>query len=278
MANILHIANGDHTAEILKNTTLEGDIIVWRELLCEGPTCNEVGSDEFWKKRYDFFENELNVARIEYFDKTIKEILKLTDVPKQTEIVLWFEFDLFCQVNLMALCSFILQNFKKEVTYSLVCTGYVKGKDRLQSLSDFLPSEYPELYKKRVTLSKVNLEFADSCWQAYVENDIEKLKEFNFKNRKFMYLQAAMHQHLKRFPTENGLNEIQQKIIEIIASEALTEKEIIQKLLIWQHTETVYGFGDLQYIEALKKLQEYYTIKDSKYSVTTKATKLLTIE
>ena len=278
MANTLHIANGEHTAEILKNTTLEGDIIVWRELLCEGPICNEVGSDDFWKKRYDFFEEELGVSRIDYFDKTIKEILKLTDVPKQTEIVLWFEFDLFCQVNLIALCSFILRNFKKEVTYSLVCTGYVKGKDRLQSLSDFSPNEYPELYKNRINLSKVNLEFADSCWKAYVENDVEKLKEFNFKNRKFMYLPAAIHQHLKRFPIENGLNEIQQKIIEIIHSEALTENEIVRELLIWQQADTVYGFGDVQYILELKKLQDYYTIKDAKYFVTTEVKKLLTIE
>ena len=278
MANTLHIANGDHTAEIIKNTTLEGDVIVWRELLCEGPICNEVGSDDFWKKRYDYFEDEIGISRIDYFDKTIKEILKLTDVPKQTEIVLWFEFDLFCQVNLMALCSFILRNFKKEVTYSLVCTGYVKGKDRLQSLSDFSSSEYIDLYKNRINLSKVNLEFADSCWKVYAENDVEKLKEFNFKNRKFMYLPAAINQHLKRFPVENGLNEIQQKIIEIINSEALTENEIVRELLIWQQAETVYGFGDLQYVLALKELKYNYTIKDSKYFVTTEVKKLLTIE
>lgn len=276
MANTLHIANGDHTAEIIKNTTLEGDVIVWRELLCEGPICNEVGSDDFWKKRYDYFEDEIGISRIDYFDKTIKEILKLTDVPKQTEIVLWFEFDLFCQVNLMALCSFILRNFKKEVTYSLVCTGYVKGKDRLQSLSDFSSSEYIDLYKNRINLSKVNLEFADSCWKVYVENDVEKLKDFNFKNRKFMYLPAAINQHLKRFPTENGLNEIQEKIIEIINSEALTENEIVRELLIWQQAETVYGFGDLQYFLELKKLKKYYTINDEKYFVTTEGEKLLT--
>lgn len=276
MANTLHIANGDHTAEIIKNTTLEGDVIVWRELLCEGPICNEVGSDDFWKKRYDYFEDEIGISRIDYFDKTIKEILKLTDVPKQTEIVLWFEFDLFCQVNLMALCSFILRNFKKEVTYSLVCTGYLKGKDRLQSLSDFSSSEYIDLYKNRINLSKVNLEFADSCWKVYAENDVEKLKEFNFKNRKFMYLPAAINQHLKRFPTENGLNEIQQKIVEVISLKPLTENEIVRELLIWQQAETVYGFGDLQYFLELKKLKKYYTINDEKYFVTTEGEKLLT--
>lgn len=276
MANILHIANGDSTAEILNKTTLAGDIIVWRELLCEGPICNEVGSDEFWKKRYTYFENELNVSKLEYFDKTIKEIIKIVDIPMNTEVVLWFEFDLFCQVNLLALCTYMLQNFRKDITYSLVCTGYVKGKDKLQSLSDFNENEFPELFENRIKLSKTNLEFASECWKIYVENDIEKLKKFNFKNRKFMYLKAAIDQHLKRFPAGNGLNEIQLKILKIINDETLTENKIVHRLLIWQQKETVYGFGDLQYQLALKKLNKYYTIEDDKYFVTTEAKKLLT--
>lgn len=277
MANTLHIANGDSTAEILKKTTIKGDSIVWRELLCEGPICSEVGSDEFWKKRYAYFENEIGISKIKYFDKTIKEILKTEDAPLNSEVVLWFEFDLFCQVNLIALCDFLSQNFRKDITYSLVCTGYVKGKDRLQSLSDFTTDEFLALYENRIKLSKTNLEFASECWNVYAENDIEKLKNFNLKNRKFMYLKAAIEQHLKRFPAENGLNEIQQKTLEIISSKPLTEVEIIRELLIWQQQETVYGFGDLQYALELKKLKNYYTIKDTKYFVTPEGEKLLTI-
>lgn len=277
MANTLHIANGDSTAEILKKTTIKGDSIVWRELLCEGPICSEVGSDEFWKKRYAYFENEIGISKIKYFDKTIKEILKTEDAHLNSEVVLWFEFDLFCQVNLIALCDFLLQNFRKDITYSLVCTGYVKGKDRLQSLSDFTTDEFLALYENRIKLSKTNLEFASECWNVYAENDIEKLKNFNLKNRKFMYLKAAIEQHLKRFPAENGLNEIQQKTLEIISSKPLTEGEIIRELLIWQQQETVYGFGDLQYALELKKLKNYYTIKDTKYFVTPEGEKLLTI-
>ena len=87
---------------------------------------------------------------------------------------------------------------------------------------------------------------------------------------------AAINQHLKRFPTENGLNEIQQKIVEVISLKPLTENEIVRELLIWQQAETVYGFGDLQYFLELKKLKKYYTINDEKYFVTTEGEKLLT--
>ena len=40
---------------------------------------------------------------------------------------------------------------------------------------------------------------------------------------------------------------------------------IVRNLLIWQQKYTVYGFGDLQYMLYLKKLDKYYIIKDEKY-------------
>ena len=45
MSNILHILNGDSTAQIMEKSSLEGDVIVWREMLCDGPLQKDVGSD-----------------------------------------------------------------------------------------------------------------------------------------------------------------------------------------------------------------------------------------
>ena len=42
--SVLHITNGDNLTARLESLNLTGDIIVWREMLCEGPTPVEVGS------------------------------------------------------------------------------------------------------------------------------------------------------------------------------------------------------------------------------------------
>ncbi|WP_298265809.1 DUF1835 domain-containing protein [uncultured Lutibacter sp.] len=266
MSKILHIVNGDSTANILKQSTLQGDIVVWREVLCEGPLDFEVGGDKFWKKRYAYFETELGVSKLEYFDKTIKELIKLEDLLEYNEVVLWFEFDLFCQVNLMALCSYLIKSYRKDIFYYLICTGKVKGKDQLQSLSDFSELEYSVLYNSKIKISRSNLNYANECWKVYVENDLEKLNNFNFnQSNKFNYFQLAINQHLKRFPNKKGLNQIETKILELINSEILTKNQIVHSLLIWQLKETVYGFGNLQYVQYLKKLKNYIEIKDSKY-------------
>ena len=266
MSKTLHILNGDSTRLILEQSGIEGNAIVWREMLCEGPLQKEVGSDKFWMDRYAYFENELSVDRIEYFDKTIGQIVKLEDVSNYSDVVLWFEYDLFCQVNLVALCSYLLANYVKKVNYYLVCTGKITGKEQLQFLANFSPEEFKTLFVNKILLSKSNLEFAKECWDVYVENDLDKLKYFDFnQNSKFQYMQLAIDQHLLRFPSDNGLNQIENKILELINSSTLIENEIVRELLIWQQKETVYGFGDNQYFQYLNKLNSYIIIKDSFY-------------
>lgn len=266
MNKTIHVLNGESTARIFAKSSIKGDIVVWREMLCEGLLHKDVGSDEFWLKRYAYFENEVGISKLEYFDKTIKEIIKLEDVSAYNEVVLWFEYDLFCQVNLLALCVYLLKDFRKDINYYLVCPGKVDGKDQLQSLSDFSPEEYKILYQNKTKLTKNNLMFAEACWNVYVKNNAEQLKQFNFnKTPKFQYLPQAINQHLKRFPGENGLNQIEIKILKTISSKALSENEIVKNLLIWQQGHTIYGFGDLQYSLYLKRLNKYYKIKNLRY-------------
>jgi len=273
----VHILNGDSTAYGLEKGAIEGDIIVWREMLADGALDYEVGSDAFWTLRYDFFEKEFDVDRIEYYDTTINELIKIEDLSNYNEVVLWFEFDLFCQVNLMALCAYLFKHFRKSIAYYLICTGKEKGKDRLQSLSDYAPSAYKNLLENRIKITRHDLVFAKECWEKYVTNDINELKAFNYaKNRKFNYFQLAMNQHLKRFAGTNGINQIDMKILESIQSNNLTKKAIIRELLIWQQKETVYGFGDLQYSNYLDKLHPYYEINNDCYVLNQKGIDTLT--
>jgi hypothetical protein len=259
MTKILHILNGDSTKSIFKKSNLKEDILVWREMLCEGESDVNIGTDEFWTKRYEFFEKELGISKLEYYDTTIKEILPIEDLEGYDEVVLWFEYDLFCQINLIALCTYLLQSYRKDILYYLVCTGKEKGKQNLQSLSDYTSESYQKLYENRIKLSRNDLLFAQESWKLYVDNEKIKLESFHFnKNKKFRYLQKAIAQHIKRFPAENGRNQIENKLLQLINAEKFTEKQIIYEMLSWQKEETVYGFSDLQYSHILKKIKDFY--------------------
>ena len=266
MAKIVHIVNGDSTASILSKSFLKGDIVVWREIFCEGPLHKNFASDEFWKLRYKYMNEAYGIDKLQYFDTTIKEIIKLEELPKNAEIVLWFEYDLFCQINLLATCTMLLNFYRKDLKYRLVCVGKRKGSKSFVSLSDYSFSEYGELYKNAEKLTRNNLLYAKECWDVFVENNEVKLKKFDFgKSSKFKYLQTAINQHLKGAQITQGLNEIELKILEIIDESHTNEEKIIEKLLHWQQLKTVYGFGDMQYLNRLKNLKKYYTISNGEF-------------
>ncbi len=276
MTKILHILNGDSTYAIFKESSISGDVVIWREMLCEGTVVKDVGSDQFWKERYSYFKNEFGVNKLDYFDKTLKEIIKLQDVSDYREVVLWFEYDLFCQINLMALATYLLKSYRKDIKYFLVCTGKEKGKTQLLSLADYSPKEYEDLYQNKIKLSRNDLLFAQIVWEIYSENDADSLKRFDFnQSKKFIYLQAAIDQHLMRFKDENGLNQIDHKILSIIDTGIQNEKQLINKLLIWQKKETVYGFGDMQYINYIKKLKSFIIIENSKMKLNQKGKEIV---
>lgn len=266
MPKTVHILNGDSTLFGLKESKLEGDYIIWREMLVEGPLVKNIGSDDFWKQRYDFFENEFQVQRMDYYDKTIKELVKIEDLLANQEIVLWFEFDLFCQINLLGLCSYLLKYYRKDLTYFLICTGHKKGEERLQHLSDYSPKEYQELYLAKTKITRHDLLYAESCWNIFCEGNLQQMRLFNFnKNKKFKYLQPAINQHFKRIESIEGLTQIDHKILYFLNNGYNSKKDLLKEILHWQAKETVYGFGGLQYLKAVNKLKEYYIIKDSAY-------------
>ena len=260
MVNCIHIVNGDSTREILEQSGIKGRIVVWREVLCDGPVSAPVFSDAFWQERYDYFENELDVTRLEYFDKTIKELLKAEFLEGIEEVTLWYEYDLFCQVNLMALCAFLLEHYRKDVLYTMICVGREKGREGWQTLTDFKPSEYLELFEKRIKMSRASFDYGHECWKVYAQKDKAALQNFNFrKNKRFKYFNLAMKQELERFPNERGLNQIDRKVLELISEGNHSFGDLVKLLLIWQRNETFYGFGDLQYAFRIEKLQEFYT-------------------
>lgn len=277
MANRIHIVNGDCTRISLEESPMEGDIVVWRELLCDGPVSEPVFSDEFWHARYAYFEKELDVPRLEYFDKTIKELMKVEFLEEVDEVVLWFEYDLFCQVNLMALCSFLLENFRKDVIYSMVCVGREKDRSGWQNLADYKPEEFPALYENRINMSRASFEYAHECWKVYAKKDKQAILNFNFrKNKRFKYFHVAMQQELERFPDANGWSQIDRKIVALLSEGRHTLKDLVKLLLIWQKTETVYGFGDLQYVKRLQKLEGYFEEKDGVLVLNHEGAKILT--
>jgi len=258
MSSLLHITKGDSFTQRLKKLDLKGDIITWREMLCEGKTETNVGSESFWKTRFDFLHKHYNVSKSWFVEKTLKEYRSLCNHKQQDQIILWFEYDLFCQINMLAVISW-LKTHRRYADIALVCSGNEDETDKLYGLNELDDEQLLELYKNRIHLSQNDIEYADYVWQLYCSDNPIRLENLiDFDNYQYAYLSDAIKTHLKRFPTiKNGLNEIENKILEIAVSESPRSKKALLGSIM--HNQGYYGFGDSQFQRVISNLRPLFT-------------------
>ncbi len=258
-SSILHITNGDSTTERIKKLNFEGKIITWREMLCEGRTSVDVGSENFWKTRFDFFKSSYKTSKQQFIDYTVKEYRNLCNQKEQDEIILWFENDLSCQINMLAVISW-LKRYRKGREISLVCSGKIDSQEKLIALGELSDEQLKQHYKNKVSLTLDDIEYADYIWQLYCSNNplqLEKAYKVH-TNSTFSYLEEAIKHHLLRFPSiENGLNHIENSILKTASNTQFDSKgQFVGHLLANQEN---YGFGDSQYFNKIDQLKKLFT-------------------
>lgn len=258
MSSLLHITNGDSFTQRLKKLNIKGDIVTWREMLCEGKTETNVGSESFWKTRFDFLSKNYKVTKSWFVEKTLKEYRSLCNHKQQDQIVLWFEYDLFCQINMLAVISW-LKAHRKYAEISLVCSGNEDESDTMYALNELSDEQLLQLYKNRTVLSQDDIEYADYVWQLYCSDNPIRLENLtDFKNYQFDYLSDAIKTHLHRFPSiKNGLNAMENNILNLSITEKPKSKKALMGTLL--KNQGLLGFGDSQYERAISRLKPLYS-------------------
>ncbi len=187
MSSLLHITNGDVFTERLQKLNLDGDVITWREMLCEGQTLPNVGTETFWKARFEFLHKNYKVSKSWFIEKTLKEYRSLCSHKQQDHIVLWFEYDLFCQINMLAVLSWI-KIHRRHAEISLVCSGNEDATDKLYALGELSDEKLLQLYENRTVLTQDDIEYADYVWQLYCSDNPIRLEHLtDFENYQFDY-------------------------------------------------------------------------------------------
>lgn len=253
--SILHILNGDSTAESFKDTGLEGDVLVWREVLSEGPVSENPASAQFWKDRSEWICEAFKETPDNYRQRVLDELARLDGTYE--EIDLWFEYDLHCQVNMLGVLNYL----KRKTDLSapaifLICPSDYPGKENFGGMGELSGEELEYLYDTiRTQLSEIDFIVAAEAWVVYVSHDAEKLKDY-INNTQFWgslhCLKPALAAQLKRLTlNDKRLNAIEQKLLEIYQYGYHTWPEILS--VFWQ-TEKIYGMGDMEVDLYLQKL------------------------
>ena len=165
---IHHILNGDSLAHTFPEANLPGEIVVFREALIDGDLTGDTLLT-FWHTRAKYH----GANQVDYDRMVLVEINKLLHAPDHSEFNLWFEYDLFCQVNLWFLLN-LLNNLPISKQIFLVYTSYLNRKDN-HFWNGFGPANAEQLnecYTHRIQVNKDDLQFGADLWTAYKKNDL----------------------------------------------------------------------------------------------------------
>lgn len=251
----LHITNGNNLTDYLKDLHYEGHFLTWQEMLCEGPTIERIDSDKFFNLRknflLDFYDIEINE------DELRQELDILNHTDQFQEIVLWFEYDLFCHINLIAILSLLHQK-NVELPLYLVCSGRVKGEKELKSLTELKPEQLQEHYNNKIALSRGDSDLMHSLWQVYCGKDHNLFKPYIVQQSSFPYLSNCLKAHLERFPdSETGLSTLETHTLQMISDYKIKSKRHLLGYIL--NFQGYYGFGDMQINRMVDVLEIFFS-------------------
>ncbi|HEX2723056.1 MAG TPA: hypothetical protein VHM24_09060 [Gemmatimonadaceae bacterium] len=250
MPSTLHITNGDAAIGGIRESGAPGDILAWRDVLHDGPVPSGLSLDELSRLRAAYLESE-GVGTGKPLQREFAERDKmLRRYSGYDEVILWFEWDLYDQLQLIQLLDFFSKEMKaapgaREVTLSIVCIeGYL----------GCLPVEqFADLYSRRRPVSQEMLSLGQSAWAAFRANNPREMEQVIAGDTSALeFLGAALRRGLEELPsTFNGLSRSESQILEEIAAGSSTFSKIFGG--ISRREERVYcGDGSAaRYIERM---------------------------
>jgi len=235
---IYHVLPGDSLVEEFKKAGIGGEIIVCREALVVGPVDAETPF-EFWDERARFILGEYGEDEILFHERVADELEKLSDIEPEDEVNLWFEYELFCSVNMWFCLSLLAGSgaaiFRVEPS--------ILGKnDRWEGFGQAGPDELNRCFETRRLFVEADIKLGADLWEAFRRRDRVRLRELSDSpSTLFPYLKevcdAAIEKETR--PAE---------IVAEIMSEGITDfAELFPE---FKRRAGVYGYGDLQ-VESL---------------------------
>ena len=274
---LLHITNGDSVLSTFRQVRFPGRYIAWKDALHDGPVPQTADlqslSDIRARALADFGGGAYEKLRADFAERD----RALEDFRKFEEVVLWFEHDLYDQLQLIQLLDWFARQEMGKIRLSVVQINSHAGVKDFQGLGQLSGSQLARLFPLRRTVSPEQLAIGTDAWEAYRSATPETLVEFLQVNHPEMpFLRDALIRHCQEYPwTTDGLSRTQRQILQAIQGGARTKQEIY----FASYKQEVVAWGDLSVylrLEALTRSPEPLLQKSGeRYELTSNAEALL---
>ncbi len=209
-ARVLHVTNGDIAADLIREAGIQGDVTLSADVLHEGPAPAGL-LPERWRKVRARYLAECGYAD---YDRGLADLTKwdhkLESYDNYDEVVLWFEHDLFDQLQLLRLLDWFGArdpNFIARRRLSLINTG--------EFLGDLTPEQMDSLFPERKPVTDQQVFLARHAWRAFCSPEPIGVEVALRRDTSVLpFLADALRRHLEEFPwTRDGLSRTERQAL-----------------------------------------------------------------
>ncbi len=274
----LHVTNGDATARTLRRV-VDGPVLVTADVLHEGP-CPRVEGDAWHDVRARFLAgyghpaDEVK-ASLAAGDRTILDacIGSAKASAGRTDIVLWFEHDLYDQLLLIRTLDLVGRSTgpaphptsRAPKSVSLICIGAFPGVDRFIGLGQLTADQLATLAGTAMPVTAGHFSLATEAWHAFRSADPTELaylaRQLSASQSPvseggpvLRFLGPALLRFLAEFPSvTNGLSQTEAQALDGLLDGETTAGALFAAS---QAREAAPFMGDATFYRVLRSLAE----------------------
>ena len=244
---MLCVTNGDYVVDGLRRGGISGEIFSWKDVLHEGPVPFHLSFDELRGVRARFISEQGWGS----FDGVMGDFERrdatLAGFGDHEEVVLFFEHDLYDQLQLIQLLDWFASWESIPVRLSLV-----QSNEYLGNLS---PGKLKALFEDRQDVSNQQLDLGRAAWGAFRAPDPIRIPAVLQQDTSALPFLGDVLRQLQQFPSvKNGLSRSESQALEEIRSERRPLREVF--VASHQEREDVIFLGDSVFAWYLERLSD----------------------
>jgi hypothetical protein len=224
----LHITNGDSASPGIRAVDPHGEVLPWRDVLHEGPVPAGLDLAELSRVRAAFLSDS-ELGNLEELERSLAErddtLRRFSD---NDELVLWFEWDLYDQLQLIQVLDFLAQFSPDDLAETGTRISLVSHAGYLGTLQ---LDAFEPLFAGRVQVDAAMLSCARDAWAAFRSGDPRRIEPCAKATESALeFLPAALMRQLEELPSvRNGLSRSERQILETVAQGPMSFSDIFKR-------------------------------------------------